>query len=74
MDVGGARFSETEGLGSRVKDEAFTQQFIGQTPPLALGEDVDAVSGATVSSRAAVDAVNEAAAFLNQKQEPSDTN
>lgn len=74
LDVGGARFSETEGVGSRVKDEAFVQQFIGLTPPLNLNEDVDAVSGATISSQAVVDAVNDAAAFLMQKEEPSDTN
>lgn len=74
LDIGGARFAETEGVGSRVKDETFIQTFIGQTPPLTLGRDVDALAGATVSSQAVVDAVNEAAAFLNQKEEPSDTN
>ena len=37
-----------------------------QTPPLTLGEDIDGISGATVSSQAAVDAVNEAAAFLKE--------
>lgn len=68
MDVGGARFSETEGVGSRVKEESFVQTFIGKTPPLSLGEDVDAVSGATLSSRAVVEAVNDAAAFLAQNQ------
>lgn len=71
LDVGGARFSETEGVGSRVKDDAFTQTFIGKKPPLTLGEDVDGVAGATISSQAAVDAVNEAAAFLTET--PADT-
>lgn len=66
VDIGGARFAETEGVGSRVREKAFMEQFIGQTPPLALGSGIDAVSGATVSSQAAVDAVNEAAAFLAQ--------
>jgi len=74
MDVGGARFAETEGVGSRVRENDFIQQFISQTPPLSLNEDVDAVSGATISSQAVVDAVNDAAAFLTQKEEPSDTN
>lgn len=64
LDIGGERFMETEDVGGRVRDEAFTQQFIGQTPPLALGEGIDAVSGATISSQAVVDAVNEAADFL----------
>lgn len=74
IDVGGARFAETQGVGSRVKEEAFTSQFIGQTPPLTLNEEVDAVSGATISSQAVVDAVNEAAAFLTQKNDSSDMN
>lgn len=74
LDVGGARFAETEGVGSRVRDEAFVQQFVGLIPPIALNEDVDAVSGATVSSQAVVDAVNDAAAFLTQKDETADTN
>ena len=74
MEVGGARFAETEGVGSRVKDESFIQQFIGLTPPLTLNTDVDAVSGATISSQAVVDAVNEAAAFLTQKEASPDTN
>ena len=74
IDVGGARFAETQGVGSRVKEEAFTKQFIGLTPPLTLNEQVDAVSGATVSSQAVVDAVNEAAAFLMQKNSPSGIN
>lgn len=69
LKVGGARFSETEGVGSRVKEDAFVQPFIGKTPPLTLGEDIDAIAGASISSQAVVDAVNEAAAFL--KEEPS---
>lgn len=67
IDVGGARFMETEGIGSRVREKAFMEQFIGKTPPLSLGEDIDAVSGATLSSEAAVRAVNDAAAFLAQE-------
>ena len=74
LDVGGARFEETEGVGSRVRDESFIQTFIGLTPPLTLNEDVDAISGATISSQAVVEAVNDAAAFLTQNNAPSDTN
>lgn len=66
MEVGGARFEETEGIGSRVKDESFIESFIGLAPPLALNTDVDAIAGATISSQAVMDAVNEAAAFLMQ--------
>ena len=41
-------------MGSGVREEAFTSQFIGKTPPLTLNQDIDAVSGATLSSQAAV--------------------
>ena len=64
LTVGRARFAETEGVGGKIRDEAFTGQFIGKTPPLTLN-DVDAVAGATISSQAAVDAVNQAYAYLN---------
>ena len=67
--------AQTPGIGSLVgTDKAFLDQFIGKTLPLALrsagsGEDtggdeknvIDAVSGATISSRAVVDALNSAA-------------
>ena len=65
-DIGGARFQETEGVGSRIREKAFMEQFVGKTPPISLGDGIDAASGATVSSQAAVDAVNAAAAFLAQ--------
>ena len=42
------------------EDEGFLNQFIGKTLPLTLGEDVDALSGATVTSGAVVDALNTA--------------
>ena len=67
IDVGGARFLETAGVGSGVREEAFTSQFIGKAPPFELNQDIDAVSGATLSSQAAVDAVNEAYAFLEAR-------
>lgn len=49
---------ETPGFGTRCEEEAFTRQFIGQTGPFILGNGVDAVSGATVTSRAVVQAIN----------------
>jgi len=67
LDIGGVRFAETDGVGSKVREDDFVQQFIGKTPPLMLGQDIDAVSGATVSSQAAVDAVNDGAAFLKDQ-------
>ena len=41
-------------------DESFTSQFTGKSLPLTLGEDVDALSGATVTSTAVVEALNNA--------------
>ena len=48
--------------GRAAEDEAFLNQFIGKTLPLIPGEDVDALSGATVTSEAVVQAVNTASA------------
>ena len=53
--------SQTPEIGSQVEtDRNFISRFIGQTLPVSLGEDVDAVSGATISSQAVVDALNNA--------------
>lgn len=59
LSVGDALFRETENVGSRVREAAFTRQFIGKQAPLSV-DDVDAVSGATVSSNAVVEAINKA--------------
>jgi uncharacterized protein with FMN-binding domain len=51
--------SQTENIGSLVgSDKSFLDQFIGKSLPLSMGEDVDALSGATISSQAVVDALN----------------
>ena len=47
-------------------DEAFTKQFIGKSLPLTLGGDIDALSGATVTSTAIVDALNTSRSTENQ--------
>ena len=52
---------ETPGFGTRcAEDEAFISQFVGQSGPFTLGENIDALSGATVTSTAVVEAVNAA--------------
>ena len=51
---------QTEEYGGHCGDEEFTRRFIGKTLPLTLGEDVDALSGATMSSTAVVNALNSA--------------
>ncbi len=50
--------SETDNIGSKVVDSAFTDQFIGKTGPFEFGNGVDSVTGATVSSNAALEAIN----------------
>ena len=53
---------ETQGIGSKVAgDASFWTRFNGlEAKPLVLGTDVDALSGATVSSKALTAAVNAA--------------
>ena len=53
--------TQTPGLGQKCAEEAFTSQFIGKSAPLTLGVDIDAVTGATLTSQAVVDAVNQLA-------------
>ncbi len=58
--------SETPGLGARVTEDFFLAQFEGQSGALVLGSDVDAISGATISSRAVTDGVNLATETLTK--------
>jgi len=73
--------SETPGLGARTAEPAFTGQFAGKGPKGALAvtktppeneRQVQAVSGATISSRAVTGAVNAARAYwrMNLSPEP----
>ena len=55
--------NETEGLGKRASTPEFIEQFIGKAAPFAFGENgIEALSGATVTSTAALAAINKAAA------------
>ena len=51
---------ETPGIGTNVsEDSAFLGQFIGKSGPFTFGEDgIEALAGATVTSQAALDALN----------------
>ena len=73
VSVGGGKFAETVGLGAKTKEPAFTDQFLGALAPLTIKEDIDAVTGATISSTAVVHAVNTAAEYaanrLREKEE-----
>jgi len=67
ISVGGSNFSETAGLGARVKEDAFRAQFTGKTAPVELrknGGEIDAVASATISSTAVKNAVNTACDIL----------
>lgn len=58
--------SETAGLGSKVGEPDYYRQYDNKTPPLALGSDIVAITGATISSRAVLNGVNLAAeAFMS---------
>ena len=71
---------ETENLGARVAEPAFTDQFRSLPAPAYLdgytglertaesGRSVEAVTGATVSSKAVVRAANAAYAFIRDTQ------
>jgi len=69
MTAGGSNFSETAGLGTRVREEAFTSTFIGLTSTPIANENVETLSGATVSSSAVIGgtavAYDHAASHLN---------
>ena len=57
--------AETFGLGARAQSDAgFLLQFLGTDGEAAVGEGVDALTGATVTSRAVTRAVNAAAGWV----------
>ncbi len=76
ISVGGSGFKETAGLGAKTKDAAFTDQFIGKSDELtavkhgtaSTDQQIDAVSGATISSRAVTNEVNALTAILTAFQ------
>ena len=61
--------TETPGLGAvaaaqNAKGEAFRGQFVGQEGTLAIGDQIDAMSGATITSTAVVAGVNAALEYV----------
>ena len=73
--VGGSSFSETAGLGARAKEPWFGKQYIGKTSPISLakdGGDIDAITSATITSRAVTKAVNEAVLVLGGFTPPTE--
>ncbi|MEE1242445.1 MAG: FMN-binding protein [Frisingicoccus sp.] len=57
--------SETYGLGAKaLSDMDFLSQFVGTSGEAEIGNTVDAMSGATVTSKAVTKGVNAAAAYV----------
>lgn len=59
--------NETAGLGAKASEPEFADQFKGIAAPVELGKNVDAISGATVTSTAVVSAVNLAVDYVKAK-------
>ena len=57
--IGDESFNETEGYGAAALEPSFAQQFVGKTLPVKL-EDIDGISGATITNKAVIEAVNKA--------------
>ena len=70
ITIGDDYFNETEGYGRKALEDSFSSQFIGMTPPLELS-DIDAISGATVTSTAVVNAINTVYAQLTGEAAPA---
>ena len=59
--------SETSGLGANASKESFRSQFVGRSGELAVskdGGDIDALTGATITSRAVTSGVSSALAAV----------
>ena len=55
--------SETSGVGSKTGSDSFLAQFLGNTGVFAVGDNVDGIAGATISSKAVTEGVNMALAL-----------
>ena len=70
ISVGGSGFSETPGLGDKAREPEFQAQFTGLTIPTQLGEGVEAITGATITSGAVSSGVNKAGYFIRDLIDP----
>ncbi len=64
--------SETSGLGANASKESFRSQFVGKSGELAVSKDggeIDALTGATITSRAVTNGVNTALAVASEMQD-----
>jgi electron transport complex protein RnfG len=72
--IGVTTMSETPGVGTRVREEAFTRQFAGLPAEGTFqvkkdGGTLDSITGATVSSRAVAGAVTSAVATYREHED-----
>lgn len=58
---------ETQGLGSKIQSPDFTDRFKGKTPsdPISIGQDIQGITGATISAKAVAGGVKKALADLS---------
>ena len=65
INVGGENFSETAGLGAQaLTNWKFLIQFLNSSETFEIGSNVDALTGATVTSKAVARSVNSAIAYV----------
>ena len=74
LGIGITAHKETPGLGARIREEGFRSGFAGlglsgAVQVKAEGGEVDAISGATISSRGVCEAVTEAFEFYRKNKE-----
>ena len=75
VSIGGSSFAETAGLGARAKEPWFMEQFIGKAAPIAIAKDggeIDAITSATITSRAVTNAVDDAVLALGSLNLPTE--
>jgi len=60
---------ETPGLGANASEPKFKDQFIGKTPSLQVGSDIDSITSATKTSVGIVNGVNVAHDFFDSVYE-----
>lgn len=60
--------SETPGLGSRIAEESYIGQYVGKPATALDASEVDLISGATISSKAALSAFNIATTVFEEVQ------
>lgn len=61
--------SETPGLGARVAEPAFAEQFVGKSTEddFLVGKDVQGISGATISSRSVAEGLKSITTEIDRK-------